>query len=73
MRRSNVVVPGDEADGAGDVDESVGSVEDGQSGLVAGHEPMLNAMFGKGEQETERAKLFEFEDGEAVGLGNLPD
>ena len=73
MGRSDVVVPCYEADSTRDMDESVGSVEDGQSGLVTGHEPVLDAVLGKGEEEAERAVLFEFEDGETVGFGDVPD
>lgn len=73
MGRGDVVIPGDEADSAGDVDESVSAVENGESGLVAGHEPMLNAVFGNGEEEAEGAELFEFENGEAVRFGDVPD
>lgn len=68
-----MVVPGDEADGAGNVDEGVGAVEEGEGGLVAGHEPVLDAVFGHGEEEAQGAELLEFEDGEAVGFGNVPD
>lgn len=65
---SDVVVPGDETDSAGDVYKSISSIEDRQCSLMAGHKPMLNTMFGEGEEEAERPELFEFEDGQAVGL-----
>lgn len=73
MRRSNVVIPGDKADGAGDVNKSVCAVQDSEGGLVAGHKPVLNAVFGQGEEEAKGPKLFEFEDGETVGFGDVPD
>ena len=73
MRRGDIVVPGDEANCTRDMDESIGSVENSQCGLVTGHEPMLDGMFGQGEEEANRAKLLELENGQAMGLGNSPD
>lgn len=73
VRRSDIVVPGDEADGAGNMDESIGSVENGQCGLMAGHEPMLDRMFSQGEEEAKGAILFELEDSQAMRFGYFPD
>ena len=68
MGWGDVIVPGDEADSARDVDQSVGAVEDGECGLVARHEPMLNSVFGERKEETERTILLEFKDGETMGF-----
>lgn len=73
MGRSDVVVPGYEADGARNVNEGVSSVKDGESSLVAGHEPVLDAVFGPREEKAEGSVLLESKDGEAVGLGDVPD
>lgn len=73
VRGSNVVIPGYEAYGARDVNESVCAIEDGEGGLVSGHEPMLNAVLGQGEKEAERTELFKFEDSQTVGFGDIPD
>ena len=55
------------------MNKSIGSIENRQCGLVAGHEPMLDRVFRQGEKEAQRAELLEFENGQAVGLGNSPD
>ena len=50
VARRDVVVPGDEADGAGDVDQGVEVVEEGEEGLVVGDEPLLERKLRPGEE-----------------------
>lgn len=73
MGGSDVVVPGNKANGAGDMDESVSSIEHGERVLMARHEPMLNAVLGEWKEKTQGPELFESEDVETVSLGNFPD
>lgn len=73
MRGCDVIVPDDESHGAGDMDERIESVEEGQEVLVAVHEPLLDVEFSDEEQEAEDAEVFEGEEGDGVGLGCGPD
>lgn len=73
MGGSDVVVPRNKANRTRDMDEGISSVEHGEGGLMARHEPMLNAVLGKWKEKAQGPELFEFENIEAVSLGDFPD
>nr|POE87950.1 hypothetical protein CFP56_11179 [Quercus suber] len=73
MRGRGVVVPRDEPDGAGDVDQGVDAVEDGEEMPVAVHEPLLHPDLVDGKEEGEGGELLELQHVEAVRLRHVPD
>lgn len=70
--RGGEVVPADEEDGAGDVHEGVGAVEEGEDVGVAVHEEVLDADLGEGEEDLRPGGVFGVEDGDAVRFGDFP-
>lgn len=73
MRGRQSVVPSNETDRTGDVDECIHLVEDGERILVTVHEPLLNVLLLNGEQNAQPAELLCFEYRKTVCLGNGPN
>jgi hypothetical protein len=67
------VVPADEEDGTGDVDEGIDAVEEGEHVFVALHEELLHADFSEREEEFRPCAVLGVQDGDAVRFGDFPE
>ena len=73
MIRRGVVVPADEEDCCGDVDEGVGAVEEGEEVFVAVHEEVLDVDFSEREENLRPRGVFGVQNRDAVRFGHFPE
>jgi hypothetical protein len=59
--------------GSRNMDQCIRSIQDGQKGLMAIHEPLLDLDLRYWEQEAQPRELLKLQHGQRVVLGHIPD